>query len=96
MTKKSILFVDDEPNILSGLKRMFRVLRQEKDFHFVESGRDALDFMAEHNVDVIVSDMRMPGMDGATLLTLVQEKFPHAIRIIFPKGRRSPSRCCRD
>ena len=46
MTNKSILFVDDEPNILSGLKRMFRNLRQEKDFHFVESGQEALDFMA--------------------------------------------------
>lgn len=37
---------------------MFRALRHEKDFHFVESGREALDFMAE-NTDVIVSDMRM-------------------------------------
>ena len=83
MTNKSILFVDDEPNILSGLKRMFRNLRQEKDFHFVESGQDALDFMAEHNVDVIVSDMRMPGMDGAMLLARVQERFPHAIRIML-------------
>ena len=83
MTKKSILFVDDEPNILSGLKRMFRTLRQEIDFNFVESGQDALDFMAENHVDVIVSDMRMPGMDGAALLTLVQEKYPHAIRIML-------------
>lgn len=83
MTKKSILFVDDEPNILSGLKRMFRTLRQTIDFHFLESGREALDFMAENNVDIIVSDMRMPGMDGATLLTLVQEKHPHVIRIML-------------
>ncbi len=83
MTQPSILFVDDEPNILSGLKRMFRALRQEMDFHFVESGQDALDFMAEHTVDIVVSDMRMPGMDGATLLSLVQEKHPHAIRIML-------------
>jgi response regulator RpfG family c-di-GMP phosphodiesterase len=39
--------------------------------------------MAEHPVDVIISDMRMPGMDGATLLALVQERFPHAIRIML-------------
>jgi len=83
VTKPSILFVDDEPNILSGLKRMFRALRQEMDFHFVESGQDALDLMAEHAVDIVVSDMRMPGMDGAALLSLVQEKFPHAIRIML-------------
>lgn len=83
MTKPSILFVDDEPNILSGLKRMFRALRQEMDFYFVESGQEALDLMAEHAVDVVVSDMRMPGMDGAALLFLVQERFPHAIRIML-------------
>ncbi|MGD9949062.1 MAG: HDOD domain-containing protein [Desulfobulbus sp.] len=83
MSKKSILFVDDEPNILSGLRRMFRALRHEKDFHFIESGQAALDFMAENKVDVIVSDMRMPGMDGATLLAKVQEEFPRTIRIML-------------
>lgn len=83
MEKNSVLFVDDEPNILSGLKRMLRFLRHDMDFHFVESGKDALAFMAEHHVDIIVSDMRMPGMDGATLLTKVQEQFPHAIRIML-------------
>lgn len=83
MTKKAILFVDDEPNILLGLQRMFRVLRHEHDFHFVESGKAALDFMAEHAVDVIVSDMRMPGMDGAELLAHVQEEFPQTIRIML-------------
>jgi HD-like signal output (HDOD) protein len=83
VSKHSILFVDDEPNILSGLRRMLRPLRHEKDFHFVESGQAALDFMAENKVDVIVSDMRMPGMDGATLLTKAQEQFPHAIRIML-------------
>lgn len=83
MRKKSILFVDDEPNILSGLRRMFRAFRHEKDFHFVESGQAALDFMAENIVDVIVSDMRMPGMDGATLLARVQQQFPQSIRIML-------------
>ncbi len=83
MEKKTILFVDDEPNILSGLQRMLRFLRNEMDLHFVESGKGALEFMAAHHVDVIVSDMRMPGMDGATLLTTVQEQFPHAIRIML-------------
>ncbi|MGD9948099.1 MAG: HDOD domain-containing protein [Desulfobulbus sp.] len=83
MAKKSILFVDDEPNVLSGLQRMFRVLRHEHDFHFLESGQAALDFMAEHVVDVIVSDMRMPGMDGAKLLQRVQIEYPHVIRIML-------------
>ena len=83
MVKKSILFVDDEPNILAGLRRMLRTMRNEMDLNFVESGAAALEFMANNNVDVIVSDMRMPGMDGATLLTQVQEKYPHAIRMML-------------
>ncbi len=62
---------------------MLRFLRHEMDFHFVESGSDALDFMAINRVDVIVSDVRMPGMDGATLLAIVQEKYPHTLRILL-------------
>jgi len=81
--KTSALFVDDEPNILSGLKRMLRIMRQEMDFYFAESGREALDLLATQHIDVIVSDMRMPGMDGATLLSTVQEKYPHIIRIML-------------
>jgi HD-like signal output (HDOD) protein len=81
--KTTALFVDDEPNILSGLKRMLRVMRQEMDFHFAESGKEALEILTSQHIDVIVSDMRMPGMDGASLLTAVQEKYPHVIRIML-------------
>lgn len=81
--KKSILFVDDEPNILAGFKRMFRFLWHEVNFHFVESGEEALAFIAAKHVDVIVSDMRMPGMDGATLLLIVQERYPHIVRFML-------------
>ena len=83
MRKRTILFVDDEPNILSGLRRMLRSLRNEMDLHFVGSGKGALEFMASHNVDVIVSDLRMPGMDGTTLLKHVQKRFPHVMRMIL-------------
>jgi len=83
MGKNSILFVDDEPNILSGLQRMLRFMRHEMDFHFVGSGKEALAFLEGQHVDVIVSDMRMPGMDGAALLAVVQERFPHVIRIML-------------
>lgn len=82
-TKHVVLFVDDEPNILSGLKRMFRPLRQHKDFFFVESGNEALDFISKNHVDVVVSDMRMPGMDGAALLAKIQEQYPQVIRIML-------------
>jgi HD-like signal output (HDOD) protein/CheY-like chemotaxis protein len=82
MTKR-ILFVDDDPNVLQGLQRMLRSLRQEWDMFFVHSGREALDLLAHQCVDVIVSDMRMPEMDGAQLLNEVRQRCPHMVRIIL-------------
>lgn len=83
MAKKNILFVDDEPNILSGLKRMLRSLRKEFEMFFAESGSEALQLMEMHAFDIVVSDMRMPGMDGATLLQRIQIQHPHSIRIML-------------
>lgn len=80
---KTILFVDDEPNILLGLKRMLRSLRHDMDFCFAESGAEALEILAKQEINVIVSDMRMPGMDGATLLTSVMDQYPQIIRIML-------------
>ena len=76
-----VLFVDDEPNILSGLRRILRGQRNEWDMSFVESGQLALDAFGEDPCDVIVSDMKMPGMNGAELLSQIQEKYPATIRI---------------
>ncbi|MEW5772823.1 MAG: response regulator [Thermodesulfobacteriota bacterium] len=78
-----ILFVDDEPRVLSGLRRMLRVLTPEWTMHFVEGGRQALEFLAENPVDVVVSDLRMPGMDGAELLGKVRESHPGVVRIML-------------
>ncbi|MBC8317540.1 MAG: response regulator [Desulfobulbaceae bacterium] len=83
MAKKRILFVDDEPNILVGLRRMLRSLRKEIDMEFAESGKEALQVMSKASFDVVVSDMRMPGMDGAELLTEVRRLYPDTIRIIL-------------
>lgn len=78
--KRSILFVDDEPNILMGLKRMLRSMREEWDMHFAESGAEALKILAERHMDAVVSDMRMPGMDGPELLRRIQRDHPDTIR----------------
>lgn len=78
--KHTILFVDDEPNILMGLKRMLRGMREEWEMIFANSGPEALEIMAKQKVDAVVSDMRMPGMDGPELLRRVQKEYPEAVR----------------
>jgi HD-like signal output (HDOD) protein len=80
---KKVLFVDDDPGVIHGLKRMMRSLRNEWQMDFVLSGQEALDKLAQSSFDVIISDMRMPGMNGAELLTRVREKYPHMVRIIL-------------
>ena len=79
----SILFVDDEPNILKGLKRTFHSMRSEWKMHYALSGDQALKIMSENEIDLVVSDMYMPEMDGAELLRKVQSEYPHVIRIIL-------------
>lgn len=79
----SILFVDDEPKILQGLQRMLRPMRDEWQMWFANSGEESLCLLEQQNVEVVVSDMRMPRMDGAQLLTEVRSKYPQIIRIIL-------------
>lgn len=80
---RKILFVDDEPKILEGLQRMLRPMRHEWEMIFTESGEKALELLAQQNFDVVVSDMRMPGMSGAQLLAEVRNQHPHVVRIIL-------------
>lgn len=79
--QRTLLVVDDEPNILSALKR---VLRRDG-YHILAagSGQEALELLAGHDVDVIVSDQRMPGMLGAELLHMAKELYPHTLRIML-------------
>ncbi len=79
----SVLFVDDEVKVLHGLKRMLYGFRKDWNLVFVENGEQALNQMAQHPFDIIVSDMRMPGMDGAQLLKKVKEKYPNVVRVVL-------------
>jgi putative nucleotidyltransferase with HDIG domain len=79
----SILFVDDEPNVLDGLRRMLRSLRGEWSAEFAGGGMQALAMMETKSFDVIVTDMRMPGMTGVQLLEEVIGRYPKTIRIIL-------------
>ncbi|MGB2821543.1 MAG: response regulator, partial [Phycisphaerae bacterium] len=66
-SKISVLFVDDEPRILNGLHRSLRAMRHEWDMALATGGAEALETLATRPFDVVVSDMRMPGMDGVEL-----------------------------
>ena len=79
----SILFVDDEVNILEGIRNSLRKHMKEWHLEFANSGEEALQFMARLHFDIIVSDMRMPRMDGATLLSIVQKMYPAVSRFIL-------------
>lgn len=80
---KRILFVDDEPRVLEGLQNLLRKFRREWEMEFSCGGEAALAQFEVAPFDVIVSDMRMPGMDGAELLRLVQERYPATVRIVL-------------
>ncbi|MBU0719276.1 MAG: response regulator [Planctomycetes bacterium] len=71
--KKRILFVDDEPNVLEGLRRMLRGHRGRWDMSFVCTADEALDQIRQTPPDVVVSDVMMPGKDGFALLTELRE-----------------------
>lgn len=81
--KMNVLFVDDEPRVLDGIKRMLRSMRSEWNIRFASGAEEALKILQEHKTDIIVSDMRMPDVDGAELLTQVREQFPDIARLIL-------------
>ncbi len=80
---KRILFVDDEPKVLEALRRMLRSLRREWEMVFERGGPEAVRRLDAEPFDVVVTDMRMPGMDGSQLLHEVIRRRPEAVRIIL-------------
>jgi HD-like signal output (HDOD) protein/CheY-like chemotaxis protein len=82
-SRTTVLFVDDEPMVLRGLQRMLRPLANEWEMAFVESGEKALEAMAKTAYSVVVTDMRMPGMNGAQLLGEISKSHPKSVRIIL-------------
>ncbi|MBF0357796.1 MAG: EAL domain-containing protein [Magnetococcales bacterium] len=79
--QRTILLVDDEEEILLSLSRLLR--REKYNIITATSAADALEKMAENDVQVVVSDQRMPAMTGVQLLIQLKEKYPYAIRIIL-------------
>lgn len=79
---KRIVFVDDERELLDGLRARLYKHRNDWDMTFLLSGDDAIAVFEKQHVDLIVSDVRMPGMDGGQLLSVVKQRWPNTVRII--------------
>jgi len=81
MSSKRILLVDDEQAILKALWRLLK--RRGYEIHMAESGAEALETLKEKPIDLIISDMRMPNMNGAEFLSIARKRHPEVIRILL-------------
>lgn len=86
--RPKVLLVDDEEPILNSLRRLLR--GQPYDVLLATSGAQALEILEQQPVNLVMSDARMPNMDGATLLALVHERYPATARIMLT-GYADPS-----
>lgn len=80
---QSILFVDDQPQVLNGLRRLLQAYRHEWEMHFCDDPAAAVRLVGERAFDVVVAEMQMPRMDGRELLERVRRVQPDAIRIML-------------
>jgi len=90
-----ILFVDDEIKVLDGLRRMLFPMRKEWEMVFVPGAREALEALVLEPFEVIVTDMRMPGIDGAELLDEVVKLYPEMVRLVL-SGQWDPGMSIRS
>ena len=81
--KTTILFVDDDPALLAALRRLLHRFHKQWNIEFFQRSTDAVTCLENCTADVIVSDIRMPDMDGIELMQLVAERFPGVVRFIL-------------
>ncbi len=81
VTPSTVLLVDDEPSILSSLRRLLRPVGYK--IHTAENGKEGLAILEQEHVDLVISDMRMPEMDGAKFLEQVRSRWPATTRILL-------------
>lgn len=94
-TSLEIIFVDDEQRILDGLRRQLHHRRAQWNMRFALSGAEALRMMKENPADIVVSDMRMPGMTGSQLCRQLVASYPETTRIIL-SGQTDQADLLRD
>ena len=80
---RHVLFVDDDIEVLSAMRRALHDMRGRWRMTFVSTGAEALTALARCPADVVVTDMRMPGLDGAQLLSQVRAAWPETVRIVL-------------
>src|SRR5215468_2457408 len=80
---KRILFVDDDVNVLSGLRRGLHTMRAEWQMDFVDNAENAMDILESVRVDALVTDVRMRQMDGFQLLKEIRNAYPQIVRIVL-------------
>lgn len=78
--KANIMFVDDEKRVLTSMRALFR---RDYNVHLANSGAEALELLEKQDMDVIVSDQRMPGMTGVDVLKACKDRAPRAMRILL-------------
>jgi len=83
MTAARFLFVDDDPRILEGIENMFFDAPEDWEVEFANDGAEALAALQAEPFDVLVTDMKMPGMDGSELLAAAREQFPSVVRVVL-------------
>ncbi len=76
---KVVMFVDDEKFILKSLKRLMK--NEPFESVYMNSGPEALQYLEENKIDLIVTDIRMPDMDGFELLSIIKDKYPKVLRV---------------
>ncbi|MHC4171630.1 MAG: response regulator [Planctomycetota bacterium] len=81
MAERTVLFVDDDGIVLRSIAR--GLLDELYNMCFAKSGEEALEILRQQEVHVLVTDMRMPGMDGAELLKIVKKEYPHIVKMIL-------------
>lgn len=89
MMNNSILFVDDQKEVLDLLERIFS--KEDYTLYFSTSARDAVEILRDKEIDVIVTDMMMPDMSGLELLKIAKSEFPDTVRIVLSGFSQIPA-----
>ena len=81
MEKRTVLFVDDDPIVLRSIAR--GLLDEPYNICFAKSGEEALEILSQQEVHILVTDIRMPEMDGTELLKIVTKEYPHIVKMVL-------------